>query len=158
MVRTPYFQCRGHNPWSVNQDSTCHGVQPKNETRQVRSGTLLVCGTQRGDTGWAKTREDWLWRRASPSLIPWLQPPPHASSRPPLPTTCGQARHPGSQVPIAPRGNLWTVGILSVYLKAQKFVTCVGNLLLITSLQSADRKIRANVRFLRKRKITPSSV
>lgn len=40
------------------------------------------------------------------------------------------------------------MSILSVYLKAQKFVTCVGNLLLITSLQSADRKIRANTALL----------
>lgn len=49
-------------------------------------------------------------------------------------------------------------GYFVCLLESTKFVTCVSNLLLIMSLQSADRKIRANVHFQRKRKITPSTI
>lgn len=49
-------------------------------------------------------------------------------------------------------------GYFVCLLESTEFVTCVSNLLLIMSLQSADRKIRASVHFQRKRKITPSTM
>lgn len=76
-------------------------------------------------------------------------------SDPSTPLVSGIDESRESQVSVPPRGNLWTVFCLFTW--KHKFVTCVSNLLLNMSLQSADRKIRANEHFQRKKKITPSS-
>ena len=38
VVKTPHSQCRGHefDPWSENQDPTCHALQPKKKRKKGR--------------------------------------------------------------------------------------------------------------------------
>ena len=49
MVKTPQFHYRGHgfNPWSGNQDLTCHVAWPKKKEKKKRKSHILVDAVRR---------------------------------------------------------------------------------------------------------------